>query len=121
MEVDYVNGTYNDKGEKVIRELNEKEKEWKHRFEEEVVSAKFKKDGSDHYGTDEERKKLYAENNSRNRCLYNRSKISGKLIKFDITEYDRFVSESLKDIDPEDLVINKLESSGKISNDGDDS
>lgn len=119
--VNYVDGVYDAKGNQVMPPLNENEREWLHKFEEEVVSTKFKKDGSDHYQTDEERKQIYAENNARNRCLYNKSKRVGKLIKFDITEYDKFVSEALKDIDPEDLIIQELQSSREVSDEGDDS
>lgn len=74
-----------------------------------IVSAKKKlqkaKDVLCFYPSDDDQKALYKDNNSRNTCLFNHSKKNGDLIKLDLFEYDRFVSDRLCDIDPEDLLI----------------
>lgn len=41
IEPDYVNGVFNDKGEMVIRPLNDEEKEFLNKFYEEVIGANF--------------------------------------------------------------------------------
>ena len=52
------------------------------------------------YENDCEQKKIYGENNARNRCLYNRTKASGGLIPFNTDEYDEEIENSMY-YDPE--------------------
>lgn len=41
-----------------------------------------------HYSDSEDQKKIYGENNSRNRCVYNRTKAAGLLIDIPVEEVD---------------------------------
>lgn len=57
----------------------------------------------------EERSELFSENNSRNRCLYNISKIQHLLSHLDPTEYDAFQKISNSVHDSEKKLIDALE------------
>lgn len=55
------------------------EKEWMNKFMEEHLNASFKNNEKDLIKDSEKKKKVYNENNSRNRDLYNISKVNGLL------------------------------------------
>lgn len=152
IEPDYVNGVYNDKGEQVIRPLNDDEKRFLNSFYEEVIGANFIHDPSLRdlhnkikklksieeptemderelmqlqmeyymvadevllYSDDKDQKKLYGENNARNRCIYNRSKSIGILDQLNDETYDEFHGNIYNDPNTaEELLINKVE--GKV-------
>ena len=149
IEPDYVNGTFNAKGEQVIRPLNHEEKNFLNSFYEEVIGANFMHDRilkelhramkplkaktdlteeeSDDlmrlqieyymradevllYSDPEDQKKLYGENNARNRCLYNRTKSIGILDELNDTTYDEFHRNVYNDKDAADtLLFNAIE------------
>ena len=149
IEPDYVNGTFNAKGEQVIRPLNHEEKNFLNSFYEEVIGANFMHDRilkelhramkplkaktdlteeeSDDlmrlqieyymradevllYSDPEDQKKLYGENNARNRCLYNRTKSIGILDELNDTTYDEFHRNVYHDKDAADtLLFNVIE------------
>lgn len=150
IETDYINGAYDSKGRRVIRPLNEEEKEFLNSFYEEVVNANFMHDKqlrkihnqikelknrddlttqeeskletlqSEYYKradevllyTDhEDQKKLYGENNARNRCLYNRTKSIGILDELNDGTYDEYHKNIYSNPEAADkLLINKVES-----------
>ena len=99
--IEYVNGVKNNKGEEVIRKMNEEEKEWLNQFNKEFYGASIpsKKDieGHEHSLHDTEdnevRKEIWLGNNARNRCLYNNLNCRGMLIDLDIDAYDKFMME----------------------------
>jgi hypothetical protein len=107
----YVNGVRNERGgEKVIRELNDSEKEWLANFNATFEHGNFKDDFFDI--TDEVESEINAQDYSRRNDLYFIAKTSGNLIAYDLMEYDKFESEAEKDISAEDLKLNHLE--GKL-------
>ena len=61
------------------------------------------------YTTEEEVLEIYARDNTRRRDVYNNAKISDNLIMYDISEYDKFTTEAISDVNPEDLVLEHLE------------
>ena len=62
------------------------------------------------YSDHEDQKKLYGENNARNRCLYNRSKSIGILDELNDSTYDEFHRNAYSDPDSaENMMINKVE------------
>jgi hypothetical protein len=111
----YVNGVRNERGgEKVIRALNEQEKEWLANFNATYEHGNFKEDYFNL--TEDEKSEINAQDYSRKNDLYFVAKKSGALIHYDLMEYDRFESEAEKDINHEDLKLNHLEGKvGKIS------
>ena len=149
IETEYVNGTYDKDGVRVIRPLNAEEKKFLNAFYEEVVSSNFmhdnilkelhgemkdlkkKDDLTDKESEDlmrlqieyymradevllypdhEDQKKLYGENNARNRCLYNRTKSVGILDELNDATYDEFHKNAYNNPDSaENLMINKVE------------
>lgn len=153
MEVDYVDGVRNKDGELVIRALNDEERDFLNKFNEEVVGANFIHDSQlrgiyekqkvfrnkDELTEDDEReiirlqleycaradeallypnhedqKKLYGENNARNRCLINRSKATGSLSELNDSTYDEFHENVYNITDAADmLLINKIEKKEK--------
>ena len=149
IEPEYVNGVFNDKGEMVVRPLNDEEKLFLNSFYEEVIGANFMHDEvlrelhrsmkdlrsqetlteEEHedllrlqieyymradevllYADHEEQKKLYGENNARNRCLYNRSKSIGILDELNDETYDEFHKNAYNNPSSgENLIINTIE------------
>jgi hypothetical protein len=149
IEPDYVNGTFNSKGELVMRALNNEEKTFLNSFYEEVIGANFMHDNilkelyramkplkakknlseEEHddlmrlqieyymradevllYSDEEDQKKLYGENNARNRCVYNRSKSIGILDELNDETYDEFHKNIYNDPDSgENLMISLVE------------
>lgn len=61
------------------------------------------------YPDKEDHKQFYNENNSRNSCIFNKSRISGKLVDFDIINFDELVGKNIQCIDLEQILINELE------------
>lgn len=62
------------------------------------------------YPDHEDQKKLYGENNARNRCLYNRTKSIGILDELNDCTYDEFHRNVYGDPDSaEELIINTIE------------
>lgn len=62
------------------------------------------------YSDHEDQKKLYGENNSRNRCLYNRTKSIGILDELNDCTYDEFHRNVYNHKDAADeLLMNKIE------------
>lgn len=125
LEVDYINGVKNAKGETVIRELTEEEKAWLDQFNGEVINANVKREGG--LVDWEDRKEIYNENNARNRCIYNKKKITGMLIDLDVDAYDKFLGKLIDQsgINYEECYIDALETYNahfdEASEDSDDS
>lgn len=183
IEAEYINGTFDNDGKKVIRELTEDEKAWLNKWYEEAVITNFyhdkdlkllnkmkksiiedetvedlkkevknlqqnkkknaqkikqlkeiihltKKQNEETYSDKlseieeeleelrkekllypdkEDHKQFYNENNARNNCIFNKSRISGKLVDFDILNYDEITWNKLQSIDIEDVIINDIE------------
>ncbi len=149
IEPDYVNGTFNAKGEMVMRPLNDEEKDFLNSYYEEVVVTNFMHDDilkalykamkplkkkkvlteEDHddlmrlqieyymradevllYSDHEDQKKIYGENNSRNRCIFNRPKSSGILDELNDATYDEFHKNVHNTHDSgETIMINLIE------------
>ena len=83
MDVDYIDGVKNEKGETVIRALTHEEKEWLNNFYKEDLNASISKKNPIFYKENEQRLESFGRNNQRNRCLYNRQKASGALIELE--------------------------------------
>lgn len=60
------------------------------------------------YTTEDDVKEIYTRDNERRRDVYNNAKISDNLVLYDITEYDKFSTEAISDINPENLVLEHL-------------
>ena len=60
------------------------------------------------YPEDKDRKEIYKKNNDRKNDIFNVAKASGKLISYDLPEFDRFSSRAEKDINAEHLVLDYL-------------
>ena len=109
IEPDYIDGVVNEKGEQVIRPLNDEEKAWLNKFYKEVIVTSFKKDGSDFYDKIEDQRALYRDNNKRNTCLYNHMQSTGRLKSLDISMYDKHFNDIVGHLDYEEVYIAKLE------------
>jgi len=104
IETDYIDGIYSEDGKEIMRPLTDEEKGWLDQYYKEVVNANLK--NSKLYKDGEDKKKIYNENNARNRCLYNQAKKTGKLVRIDPAEYDKRTLKILKDYDLEHVVVN---------------
>jgi len=91
IETDYTNGVYNEDGSVAMRKLTEEEKDWLNMFYMEVVNADRRHEHF--YNTDEDWKQIYHENNARNRCLYNKSNMTGNLTHLTKKHQDREIAE----------------------------
>lgn len=106
IEVDYVDGVYNDKGEQVIRPLNEKEKEWLNQYYEETVRTNFfhgkgmddKRKEIKNILECDEFKKLSEEQKT---CLTTAGKARIKELKKLIKEQNRDDSEVIEELEQE--------------------
>ena len=103
IETEYVDGVCDSDGNQVIRALNEEEKDWLNQFYKETVSANLK--NAVFYTTKEEKRRLYGENNARNRCIYTRSKAQGALIDLENVKVERNRRFDLG----EDVMISEIE------------
>jgi uncharacterized protein (UPF0335 family) len=61
------------------------------------------------YPDKEDHKQFYNQNNSRNNCIFNRSRSMGKLTDLEIEEYDAYVTSMTQGIDMEDVLISQIE------------
>ena len=113
MDVDYVNGVKNAKGELVIRPMTDEEKDWLDAFYKEDLHASISKENPKFY-KGEDRREAFARNNQRNRCLYNQEKAQGKLIDLDADILDNYMGKFFEDsgIDPEEILIRQIDSRG---------
>ena len=82
LDVDYINGVFDKNGNKVIRGLNEEEKEWLNKFYKETLNASFGHEDP-LIDTQEGRKSCYDANNQRNRDIYNKKKSMNMLTEID--------------------------------------
>lgn len=89
-----------------MRPLTDEEKDWLDQFYKELMS-----DFRDpvFYTDPDAQRKLYSENNARNRCLYNQVKKTGKLIKIDPKEYDEITLKRIQGLDLEHIIIDNKE------------
>lgn len=60
------------------------------------------------YPEDKDRREIYKKGNHRRDDIFNVAKASGKLVSYDITEFDKFTSKSEKSVSPEHLVLDYL-------------
>lgn len=60
------------------------------------------------YPEDEDRREIYKKENLRNNDIYSKAKASGRLISYDLPEFDKFSSRAEKDINAEHLVLDYL-------------
>lgn len=60
------------------------------------------------YTSEEDVKEIYTRDNERRRDVYNNAKINEKLVLYDLNEYDKFSTEALHSIDPENLILDEL-------------
>jgi len=89
-----------------IDKLSEKEKTWLNKFMEESLNASFEKDNRKNIIKSKvERKKIYNENNARNRCMYSIAKSARRLDEY-IYEDQEEKNESLS---PEDALIEYID------------
>lgn len=65
------------------------------------------------YTTEEDVKEIYTRDNERRRDVYNNAKISDNLVLYDLDEYDKFSTEGLTDIAPEDMNYDYSPKKGK--------
>lgn len=101
---------------KEYKSLKKKHKKYKKVFNEEhkdVVKVQQELEAEwDRLGSfnpsSKERSKIYNNDYLRREDLFTATKALGDLINFDLQEYDRFTSEALDHIDPEDILIAKL-------------
>jgi hypothetical protein len=70
MDVEYINGIYDEFGNQVMRPLTPEEKDWLDKFYKEYYCASFNHENCLHKSKNEKRN-LYNANNARNRCIYN--------------------------------------------------
>lgn len=60
------------------------------------------------YPEDKDRREIYKKENMRNNDIFSVSKASGKLVSFDIPEFDQFTIRAEKSINPEHLVLDYM-------------
>ena len=109
IEPDYIHGARDKNGKVVIRPLTNDEKAWLNKFYEETVITKFNKDGTDLYDSVEERRKIWRDNNERNRCLFNNTQKRAMLKPFSTEKYDQESIKNVGHLDSELLLINEME------------
>lgn len=106
MDTEYINGVVDTDGVRVMRPMTDDEKAWLAQFYKEWLNA----DGRDPklYTKDEDWKRIYGENNSRNRCLYNYAKKMGILKTFSAKKGDKKFVKELGDLDLELMLIDEF-------------
>lgn len=60
------------------------------------------------YPEDKDRREIYTKGNQRKEDIFGVSKAAGKLVSYDIQEFDKFTTKREKDINPEHLVLDYL-------------
>lgn len=103
MDVDYVDGVFDNNGNELMRGLTDKEKDWLAQFYKEWLNADKTK--SKLYKKKDQWKEIYSENNARNRCLLNRSKKMGKLDSYNTKDSDKKFVKEIGDLDLELQVL----------------
>lgn len=77
-----------------LDKLNDEEKQWLNKFNEEFINASFEKDNRKNlHKTPELKKDCYDKNNARNRCILTKAKASGKHIHFSELKEDQIVDD----------------------------
>ena len=99
MDTGYVNGVKDEKGNTVMRALNDEEKQFLAQFYKEWLNADPR--DAKLYSEKEEWKSIFDENNARNRCLLNYAKKTNNLHTFDAKKGDRKFVKELGDYDLE--------------------
>lgn len=126
IEPGYVNGVRSVDGSgEGIRPLNEEELEWLNKFYSEYVGASVSSKDEERlekqlHNTPELAKDCTDKNNARNRCLYNRSKITDKL---KLRSWKEFDQNTMRVLGNYDLELLNLYSSGvlnEVGNEEDD-
>ena len=81
-------------------------------FEEEYIGLvgefeQLRKTAGAMFPTYEDHLNIFNSNNSRNRCLFNKAKITGSLVNLDIDEFDSFTSRAIENsgLDCEHLIL----------------
>src|ERR1700675_796652 len=98
-----------------IDKLSEKEKQWLNNFMEESVGANFNHEGKKHYKTKAEKRKIYTENNARNRDIMSRVSAIGMLDAYTKATEDYLESEEAQSVsDIEDALIEHIDSKKDI-------
>lgn len=92
------------------------EKKFKEVEAQEKVVRHLREETNCFYVDDKHRKDIYDIDNRRRRDIYNTSKINNNLVYYDITEYDKFTTEAISDIDPEDIILDQLLNPVKSAN-----
>jgi hypothetical protein len=100
-----------------IHLLNDEQKTWLSKFNEEELNTAFKNDGTDFNKTKEERKKIYDRNNTQNRCLLgnlrNKANTTNnhKLVNYDnvISDIEDEMSRGINPSQLEDAYVEYLE------------
>ncbi len=105
---EYVNGVIDENGKKVIRSLNDSEKEWLNKFLEETVNGSSK-DQDDFY---EDKRPFYNEDNARRRDIFNIANSLGQLSPISHTEFNLLVTSHTY----EDVLIELLDQKMKKEN-----
>jgi len=61
------------------------------------------------YSDKEDHKEFYNANNARNNCIFNKSRITNRLVGLDTDEYDHYLSKRLSGLDTEQIPIHDME------------
>lgn len=61
------------------------------------------------YAREEDAQEIYERDNARRRDVYNKAKISDNLVLYDLDEYDKFSTEAVSDVNPENLILEHLD------------
>lgn len=61
------------------------------------------------YPDKEDHKQFYKDNNSRNSCIFNKSRAMNTLIGLDTDEYDAYLSRTLNGLDSQQILIYEIE------------
>lgn len=84
------------------------------------INAQYKKvlhlrqESNAFYVTDDERHELYDRDYERRMDVYNNAKITDNLVLFDLYEYEKFTTEAINDVNPENLILKQLEQPPKF-------
>lgn len=75
------------------------------------VTAKIeslRENSNNFYTKEEDVQEIYARDYERRSDVYNNAKISDNLVLYDLNEYDKFSTEALDSIDPENIILEHL-------------
>ena len=82
-----------------IDQLSDEEKAWLNKFMNETLNASFNNDKNDLIKDQSQKRKIYNENNARNRCIYTVAKATNRLL--DIEEAVDMMTEEEYDMESE--------------------